>query len=215
MTTFQPITPLVEPTYQALLIKSTQQAVEIAEAIQSAMIAGKITSGLSHMTDYPDGSKGWIVQITVLGELFTAYQYDWLIQDSENNLSLWHGGSQWKGTNPEFADKWPVPELVWAATTEAPTAVAGAEATATITFAPPTSENAPFTYTVAQTDTTTDTTSEAALAGPPVLGEDGNVTLTVTGLTDGNQYTFTPSAATPYEGVTATALPTAAITAVA
>lgn len=210
---FQQIQPMVELTYEAMLIESTQQAVEIAEAVQAATIAGKITTGKFHMTSYPDGSLGWVVQITVAGKLYTAYQYDWIVQDSEGALSLWHGGSQWPGINPEFADKFPVPPVEWAATTTPPAATAGPGGTATLTFPQPTSSNAPFTYTVTQT--LNGSTAPAALAGAPIVGADGTVTLTVTGLTDTDEYTFTVTAHTPYAGVTAASAPTALITATA
>lgn len=205
--TFQTVEPLVLPTYQALLIDSTQQAVDIAEAIQAAMIAGKISSGKTHMTNYPDGSVGWIVQITVEGKLFTAYQFDWLVVDGEGNLSTWHGGSLWAGINPEYASKFPVPEIVWSATTTAPT-VSDAGA---LVFPQPTSWNFPFTYTVAQT--VGGVTSDAALSGAPVVDADGNVTLTVATPAVGTTYTVTVH--TPYEGVTATSVATAPITATA
>jgi hypothetical protein len=209
---FQPVSPLVDLTYQSILIDSTQQAVEIAEAIESATIAGKIKSGLSHMTKYPDGSMGWIVQITVGAKLFTAYQFDWLVLDSEGALSTWHGGSLWPGINPEYADQFPVPPVVWAATTTAPAAAAAPGWTATLAFPQPTSWNFPFTYTVAQT--ISGVTSDATVTGQTV-DADGNVTLTVADLTEGEQPTFVVTVHTPYEGVSATSVATAPITATA
>lgn len=210
---FQPIEPLVALTYQAMMIETTQQAVEIAEAVQQATIAGKIKSGKFDMNAYPDGSLGWLVQITVDKKLFTAYQYDWLVQDSEGALSLWHGGSQWAGINPEFASKFPVPPVEWAATTTAPTATAQPGGTASLVFPQPTSFNAPFNYNVAQT--IGGSTTEAALAGAPAVDSDGNVTLSVIGITPGDAATFTVTVTTPYAGVTAASLPTASITAIA
>lgn len=205
-------------TYQSLLIQSTQQAVEIGEAIEIAANDGKIAAGGGlKMATYPDGTLGWILQLTIDGVLYTGYQYDWLVKDSAGNLSIWHGGSpdDWAGINPEYASKFTVPSMIWAATSSAPVATAGAGGIATIVFPQPTSVNAPFAYRVTQTDTTADATGVATLSGEPDIDDDGSVTLTVTGLTEGNEYTFELSVDTAYDGITATALPTAAITAAA
>lgn len=209
---FQAITPIAK-SYEGLLIQTTQQAVEIAEAIETAAVAGKITSGRTYMGQYPDDAGlGWIVQITVAGKLYTAYQYDWLVVDDEGALSTWHGGSQWPGNNPEFADQFPIPAVEWAATSAAPDAAAEPGLTASLTVPQPTSCNAPFTYTVSQT--VGGVTSDATLVGDPVLA-DGNATLTVGDLTVGAEYTFVVTVRTPYAGVTATSVATAPITATA
>jgi hypothetical protein len=209
---FQPGTLLVEPTYDVLHIETTQQAVEIAEAIQAAKIAGKIDSGSSNMTDLPDGTLGWIVQITVHGELYTAYQGDWLVKDAESGLSTWHGNSpaDWKGINPEFADKYSTnTPIIWAATATPPLAIAGEGGTAKLWFPQPVSANRPFTYpAVSQHDMTEDTAGPAALEGDPVIDAAGNVTLTVTGLVDGHEYSWAVDVDTQYEGVSATSLST-------
>jgi hypothetical protein len=80
------------------------------------------------------------------------------------------------------------------------TAVAGAKAT--VLFAQPTSHTGPFTYVIKQT--TAATTTTATLNPPtPVTDASGNVTATVTGLTVGSSYTFTP-VVTASDGQTAT-----------
>lgn len=202
----------VAVTYQSLLIQSTQQAVAIGEAIEQAVIDGKVApNGGLKMGTYPDGTLGWILQITVGDVLYTAYQYDWLVMDSDNNLSLWHGGSAWAGINPEYTSKFSVDPIAWDATTTPPVATAAANGTATITFPQPTSANAPFTYSVAFTDTTSSTTGAATFT--EAVDADGNVVLTVTGLTVGHVYHFAVTVTTPYDGVTATAAATTPITA--
>jgi hypothetical protein len=202
---FQALSQLSK-TYQGLLIQTTQQAVEIAEAIQTAKILGTIDDGRSWMTNYPDGTPGWIVQLTIDGVLYTGYQFDWLVLDSENRLKLWHGASQWPGINPEFADVFQVPEIEWAATTQAPTAAARV-GSATISFPQPTSSNAPFTYTVSQNDITANLTTEA------VITSSSAGSVTVGDLSTGHEYTFEVIVNTAYAGVTATSLVTSAITA--
>jgi hypothetical protein len=86
-----------------------------------------------------------------------------------------------------------------------PTVVATAEAglTATLAFQQPTSADGPFTY---------------ALNGPGTAGEfttdaNGNVTVTVTGLTEGAEVSWTVTVNTPYAGVTATSVASNTVTA--
>lgn len=208
---FQPIAPLVDVTYEGLLIQGTEQSVEIAQAIEQAYVAGAIDSGVTKMENYPSGAPGWTVQLTIDGVLCVGYQYDWLVQGSDNSLRIFAGTSQWPGINAQIAGKFTTnTPLIWAATAPAATATVGGAAS--IVFPEPTSANAPFTYTVTQTDATTGDTSAATLSGEPVVS-GGNVTLTVTGLTEGDQVTFQVVVATQYDGVTATSLATALITA--
>ena len=105
--------------------------------------------------------------------------------------------------------------LAWGATSTAPTATAEAGGKASIVVTQPTSPNGPWTYTVEQT--TAGTSTAAALSGDPVIDAEGNVTLTVTGLTAGSEYTFTATvAATLHSDVTPlTSLASNAVTATA
>ena len=70
------------------------------------------------------------------------------------------------------------------------TAITGDKAT--LVFNQPTSPNQPFTYSVSQDDTTTSTVGAATIATTVVAS--GVVTLTVSGLTTGDHYTFTVTA---------------------
>ncbi|RAV17512.1 hypothetical protein DQP57_00365 [Mycobacterium colombiense] len=71
------------------------------------------------------------------------------------------------------------------------TAVAGGKAT--LVFAQPTSKNSPFTYSVSQTTSSTTTAvSDSDLTTS--VASDGTVTLTVSGLTATDEYTFTVTA---------------------
>lgn len=212
---FQPITPIVDVTYQGLLISGTEQGIEIGQAIEVAFVDGNVTYGAPEMTTLPNGEPGWRIKVTIANVDHFAYQGDWIVLDSQNNLSIWHGTSAWAGVNPEFAGKFTTnTPIIWAATTTAPVVTAEAGGEAKITFPQPVSANSPFTYTVTQTDTTTGTTGAATLSGQPIVS-GGEVTLTVTGLTAGDEVAFEVTVDTPYEGVTVTSLPTAPITAVA
>lgn len=212
---FQPITPLEAPTYTGLLIQGTEQAVEISQAIEAAYEAGSITGGLTQMTNLPDNQPGWLVKLTANGNTYFGYQNDWLVLDSNNNLAIWHGTSPYATTNPQFASQYTTnTAMIWAATTTAPVATAQAGLTASIVFPQPISGNGPFNYVVTQTDTNTNTTGPAQLTGSPVV-TNGSVALAVEGLVLGHGFMFTVVANTDYEGLFATALVTAPITATA
>lgn len=204
---FQALTPIPR-SYQGLLIQATDQAVEISQAIEAAKIAGTITDGKTDMTNYPSGMPGWVVQLTIDGALFTGYQFDWLVIDDANNLSLWHGSSAWPGTNPEFEDAFVVPALDWPATITAPVVTPHGDGTATIVFDEPASPYGPFAYTVTQT---AGQLSTAAAISYVVA--DGVVTVTVTGLTVGTVYSFLVAASTAYATVSADSLLTEPIAA--
>lgn len=72
------------------------------------------------------------------------------------------------------------------------TAVAGAKAT--LVFAEPTSANTPFTYTVSQDNTTSSTVTTVADNDLTTSVASGVVTLTVSGLTASDSYSFTVTA---------------------
>jgi Phage tail sheath C-terminal domain len=88
------------------------------------------------------------------------------------------------------------------ATGDTPVATAVTDATATVAFPQPTSNNDPLTYVITQTTGQTTTTANLNPT-TPVTDCSGNVTATVTGLTVGSSYTFTP-VVTASDGQTAT-----------
>lgn len=99
---------------------------------------------------------------------------------------------------------------LWASPQTAPVATAETGAKATILLAQPTSPNTPFTYAVTQT--TGGTSSAATLVGDPAVSGD-NVTLTVSGLTASDSYTFTVAATGANGTVSAASEPSNSITA--
>jgi hypothetical protein len=210
---FQVITPLKEITYQGLQISGTLQGAEIGAAIETAFKAGTVTYGAPEMTTLPNGEAGWRIKITMGQMDYFVYQGDWIVMDSEDRLSVWHGTSPWPSNNPQIAAKFTtnVP-VVWAATTVAPIAVALPGMMATIKFPCPCSANSPFTYTVSGSDMTASSTADVEVSGDPVVA-DGYVTLTVTGLIEEHEYSFAVTVHTDYEGVTATSALTAPISA--
>ena len=81
---------------------------------------------------------------------------------------------------------------ITAPTTTTVTGTAGANHTATLSFAAPTTNSTPITYTVSADNTTTSTTAAATVGTPTV--SDGTVSLPVSGLTASDVYTFTVTA---------------------
>jgi hypothetical protein len=142
------------------------------------------------------GAGSWTVNLVkaATNEQISAVEYQWLVYDGSKMVAY---------SNDQFIVLYTshVP-LVWAAD---PAASAQPGLAASITFSQPTSANGPWTYTVEQTDTTTNTTSQAVLSGAPVVNND-EVTLAVTGLTAGHGYTFTVTVDTQYSGVSASAV---------
>jgi hypothetical protein len=103
--------------------------------------------------------------------------------------------------------------IVWSATSEAPIASAAGGGTATLLFDPPVSPDGPFSYTVEFDDTTTSTTGAATLSGAPVILGNGQVRLTVTGLTVGDDVEFTVTVtSTTFTSTNAVALVSNSIT---
>lgn len=129
--------------------------------------------------------------------------YDWLVFDGTNFFRVYNG--------PTFASIYTMDvPLAWAATTVAPVATALMYLQASIVFPAPTSPNAPFTYTVNQT--VGGVTTSAELAATSV--ENGIVTLTVSNLTQFDEYTFTVVIGTRYTDTNGTqSLPSNLITA--
>jgi hypothetical protein len=106
-------------------------------------------------------------------------------------------------------------QTVWGAIATAPVAIAEPGLTANIVTTQPTSPNGPWSYTVGMTDVTSGTSTAATVSGTPSVDSNGNLTIVVSGLTDGHDYTFDVSvSATKYSDVTVvTSLLTESITA--
>jgi hypothetical protein len=102
--------------------------------------------------------------------------------DSDFAKNAVYGGSAWLALGG--------PVTLPTVHTVAATAVAGAEAT--LVFNQPTSPNQPFTYSVSGDNTTTSTVAAATVATTAVAS--GVVTLTISGLTATDHYTFTVTA---------------------
>lgn len=106
--------------------------------------------------------------------------------------------------------------VTWAATTSAPTAAAVSGKKATLVFPQPASPTGTYSYAVTQSDSTTGVVGPATLLSTAVSG--GNVTLTVEDLNQGDSVTFTVTVTATLADsavVTATSLPTTAITVLA
>ena len=108
-------------------------------------------------------------------------------------------------TNQEFISAYTanVP-MTWGATTVAPVATPESGLKAVLSFPQPTSANAPWTYSV----------TGAGTAGPFTTDGNGNVTVTISGLTAGTQYSWTVAVSTQYVGVNATSLASNTVTAI-
>lgn len=92
---------------------------------------------------------------------------------------FWREGPAWRASGGNTA------------TLLAPVAAAVTGSKATLTFAPPTSDNGPFTYTVTQTNTTSSTTTTVTGGNLTITSSSpSDVVLTVAGLTATDMYTF-------------------------
>jgi hypothetical protein len=205
----------INPQSYAAVQVSLSVAADIA-----ALFAGLLPFGWNSNSQtgaFPGNPGGWRLTIqSPAGVSQIAYQGDWLLV---TDVSMDAGAltvaptSQvfvysdisvgQAGTATDFVDTFTAnTPLVWAATATAPFATAEAGLTATLVFRQPTSADGPFTYT---------------LTGPGTAGEfttddNGNVTVTVTGLTAG-EVSWTVTVDTPYSGVAATSVASNTVTA--
>lgn len=100
--------------------------------------------------------------------------------------------------------------IVWVSTATAPTATAETGLSMQLAFPQPTSADGPFTYSYTLTDHTASTTAEPVAFTPTVT--DGNCTDTITGLTEGHEYSATITV-TDHYSQTATSLASNTVTA--
>ncbi|WP_204807788.1 hypothetical protein [Mycobacterium riyadhense] len=148
-----------------------------------------------------DGTLGWRIFLTRLDvnvvnpEPLVAQPFSYIIEEGDLNLSVMDPVTAVAAYHADV-------ELEWAATTTPPVLSAEADGIGRLVFRQPTSINGPWTYTVELTDHTADATTqltpEPALTvvkspGPHVggliLGAD--ITLPLTGLTPGHEYSAT------------------------
>jgi hypothetical protein len=215
---FEPATLLQPPSYWWIQISGTAQGIEISQALEAAVAVGIIANGTS-VVNMKNDVLGWqisVIELDNIQEFCGQGDYIVLITNSSGTITgiQLYNGPAGIFNDPLFSGMFTanVP-LVWAATTTAPVAAPQPGGAATIVFQQPTSPNAPWNYTVTQT--VGGTTSAATVVGEPVIDDNGVVTLTISGLTAGSQYTFVVTVNTQYPGVSVTALPTNQITAVA
>jgi hypothetical protein len=188
----------------------------VAFALQNAMMAIgssaalKAVSGLNvpnllmvtitqpSMTDQIAFPGDWVL---VTDASYDATTNAWTVA-STTQVIVYGVGTGQVGTPVDFVDTFTANTPIVAATTP-PVATAEAGLTATLRFSQPTSADGPFTY---------------ALNGPGTAGafttdENGNVTVTVAGLTEGAEVSWTVTVNTPYAGVTATSVASNTVTA--
>jgi hypothetical protein len=213
---FEPATLLQPPSYWWIQISGTAQGIEISQALEAAVAVGIIANGTS-VVNMKNGVLGWqisVIELDNIQEFCGQGDYIVLVTNSSGTITgiQLYNGPAGIFNDPLFSGFLTanVP-LVWAATTTPPVAAPQPGGTATIVFQQPTSPNAPWNYTVSQT--TGGTTSVATFELS--VDDSGNVTLTVSGLVAGSEYTFVVTVNTQYSGVSATALPTNQITAAA
>lgn len=186
---------LTEPAYSAMLISGTEQSVAIASVLGTAVTYG-YSATIQVYGDPQTQSAVWRFTITdSAGNNQYAYQGDWMVLDG-SILTFY--------TAAEFAAKFTTnTPVIWTATTVAPTAVAVTGLEATLSFQQPTSADSPFTYSA---------TGDGSV-GDFITDSNGNVTTTISGLTEGSQYSWTVTVTTQYDGVTATSMESNLITA--
>jgi hypothetical protein len=205
----------------------TLQAVQVAMG-DNGQIAGVIAALIAELTQIgyqtesltgPEYIGGWRIKLTYATEIDQfAYPTDWiLVTDATysdtvgwtlqptSRAHVYGISAGLMGTAVDFVNTYHAnTPMEWAATVTPPVAAAAPDLTATLTFPQPMSPNGPFSYT---------------LVGPGTTGEfsdpdtDGNVTTTITGLTDGAECFWTVNVTTSYPGVSATSQPSNTITA--
>lgn len=197
------VTPIEPPSTIVALI-SSGTGLDVEEML--AEIAPLGWNGDVGVREQPntDGVLIWTVTLTRNGfASMVGYDADWIVFDG-TNVSIVH--------DTPFKAAY---SLKWAALTEAPTVVANAGSTATITAPLPASLSDPtqYVWSVTQNDTTANTTGAAQLSGGAVLNPNHTVTFTAIDLIPGHVHTFAVTAA--YLGVETTSLPTAPVMAFA
>jgi hypothetical protein len=188
----------------------------VAFALQNAMMAIgspaalKAVSGLAvpnllmvtitqpSMTDQIAFPGDWVL---VTDATYDAATNAWTVA-STTQVIVYGVGTGQVGTPVDFVDTFTANTPIVAATT-APVATAEAGLTATLRFSQPTSADGPFTYALTGPGTAGDFTTDA----------NGNVTVTVTGLTDGAVVSWTVTVSTQYSGVAATSAASNSVTA--
>lgn len=197
------VTPISPPEITAWLC-SVATAPDTVAAITTGVMNGYKAQVNANMNN---GTPEFAVTLTSLNGFPSA-----IVQDG--CWAVWDGTMMTSLTNDQLIATYTAPvALAWDGSATAPVASAVSGLMATIVFPQPTSVNGPWTYSVSQTDTSANATGPASLSGSPVVDGSDNVTLTVQGLTEGDNYTFTVTCSTQYAGISAVSPATPAITA--
>lgn len=195
------VTPITAPTITAWLV-STATASDVVTALAAAVELG-YQANVKAMNQ--NGAVTFSITLASSGyPSLTVSNGNWLVSNG-TSMSVY--------TAAQFVATYTADTpMIWAPTSTPPVAAAESGLTATITFPQPTSANGPWTYTATYTDTTANTTGTATISGGPVLN-GSDVTITVEGLIEGDDYTFEVTCDTTYDGVTATSVASNSITA--
>lgn len=196
------VEPIAQPQIQAWQIDPAAAA-DVMMALSTAASLGY--TGTTTTFVQPNSTDiVWSLKLSKPGAADqTAYAGDWLVCDGHQvQVYKWY----------EFVGKYTTAEapLSWDDSL-APAVEALPSDQVALTFALPFSPNGPFTFTVAATDTTADSTAPLEQVGDPVT-VDGRVTVTGGGLVTGHDYTFTVTVHTNYDAA-ATSAPSDPVTA--
>lgn len=197
------VAPVNTPVTKAVLI-SSGTALDVEEMLAIVAPLGWVGDVGDRVQPNSDGAVIWSVTLQRSGyQSLVGYDGDWIVTDGIN-VTIVHGAA--------MTAAW---TLLWEAVSTAPVAAAQPGGNATITLPQPTSsmDGSGYVYAVTQTDITTGVTGPATLVGSPVVAQDGTVTLTVSGMPQGDAVTFTVTCGCM--GITATSLPTGPIAAIA
>ena len=216
MSVVLPVERITPQTLSAILIEidTHGQTQGVVSALFAALIPNGYTTQSQTGPEYPGQSR---LTISHAGSDQFAYPGDWLlVTDAEYSVQGWEVAPTTNvvvygisaglaGTAVDFVNTYTVnTEMVWGATTTPPIATALDGLQAAVAFPQPVSPNGPFTYTLAGPGT------PGEFSGP---AEDGTVTVTVTGLTEGAECFWSVAVATQYAGVGATSQPSNTVTA--
>lgn len=169
-------------------IKAWQITPDTALDVEEALTTVAPLGWRGDVGDYQQPNSNTLVWTVTLSRSgfanLVGYENDWIVFDGLNVTVC--------NTNM-FVSKYTTNvDLIWSAVVTA-TPLSGGQVS--LEFAPPTSPNGPFTYTVSATDVTATTTAD--LDGTVSIG-NGQVTFAADGLIAGDNYTFTVTCSTQY-----------------
>jgi hypothetical protein len=194
------VTQISPPTIAAWQV-TTATAQDAVTAINTAVTNG-MRAQVNIVND--NGVPTWTVTLMQSGyPNITANQGDWIVSDGAQLVAV---------SNTDFLATYTAnTALVWAATSVAPVATAQSGLQATISCPTPMSANGPWTFSCTITNSTSGSITTETV-GDAVVAND-QVSFTASDLIEGDTYTFQIVCDTQYDGVTATSLASASITA--